>query len=375
MGAMLYNILPLFIGAAQDDRGLSDRQVGFVASIFFVGFGLLASTSYFWLRKVNWQKVIIVAVMVAIGCLISITLIPGYTFMLIGILLAGGALGLIYAIGTTILGDTSNPARYFGLKISSEILLGILLLFSLPVLVLDDWGFNGLVITLAGLTLILSTAFFWIPATGVKGAEAKHDPKHSKAPAFAVTVSLLGIFFFYAGMSSVWVYMERLAVDADIADSVIGRVLSASLFVSLCAALSAAALANKLGRRIPIVAGLLVIVLANYMFTLSLTLSTYALAACLFNAAFAFTLPFLIALIASMDAVGRFVILTVPAIAFGNILGPAIAGDLIGSHGYDGVMILAICTTVLTGVLVLTGIKADAGRRKASVEPVETHLV
>ena len=38
LGAMFYNLLPLFLGTAQDFRELSDQAVGILSSSFYVGF-------------------------------------------------------------------------------------------------------------------------------------------------------------------------------------------------------------------------------------------------------------------------------------------------------------------------------------------------
>jgi len=51
LGAMFYNLLPLFLGTAQDFRELSDQAVGILSSSFYVGFTLTTSTAYFWIRK------------------------------------------------------------------------------------------------------------------------------------------------------------------------------------------------------------------------------------------------------------------------------------------------------------------------------------
>ena len=375
VGALIYNILPILVGVAQDSRGLSDQSVGFIASMFYVGFGMAACTSYFWIRQVNWQFVTLIAVIIAVAGMGFITITQSYTFLLIGIVIAGGAFGIIYGIGTTILGDTGNPARYYGLKIGSEILLGIILLLTLPVYVIGKWGFDGLLHAMMAITLLLSIAFVWIPKEGTKRQDETQRKAADRTPMLAITSSLLGIFVFFCGMSSVWAYMERLGADAGFAGPTIGQILSLSLFFALFGALMAAAVANKFNRILPPMVGLLIVLVSIFLFTMKLTVGIYAIAACLFNLAFAFTIPFLVTLSANLDFNGRFVVLTVPAIAFGNTVGPAVAGSLIEGQGFRGVMVFAGCMMIMTSVLVISAIKTGFSETKVVTDGQEVPLI
>ena len=57
LGAMTYNLLPLFLGTAQDFHSLSDRSVGILSTSFFAGFTLTSITAWFWIRRFNWRVV------------------------------------------------------------------------------------------------------------------------------------------------------------------------------------------------------------------------------------------------------------------------------------------------------------------------------
>jgi hypothetical protein len=38
IGALFYNLLPLYLGTAQDDRGLGNQEIGFLTAAFFLGY-------------------------------------------------------------------------------------------------------------------------------------------------------------------------------------------------------------------------------------------------------------------------------------------------------------------------------------------------
>ena len=142
LGAMFYNLLPLFLGTAQDFRELSDQSVGILSSSFYVGFTLTTSTAYFWIRKFSWRTVTLVALALAAAALALAGFAHSYALMVAGIFISGGAFSALYGIGTTVLGDTSHPARWYGLKIASEAGLGVVLLLILPGAVIANWGFE-----------------------------------------------------------------------------------------------------------------------------------------------------------------------------------------------------------------------------------------
>lgn len=68
LGALVYNLLPLFLGTAQDFRELSDQAVGVLSSSFYVGFTATTITAFFWIRKFSWRKVTLLAVPLAAVC-------------------------------------------------------------------------------------------------------------------------------------------------------------------------------------------------------------------------------------------------------------------------------------------------------------------
>ena len=167
-GAIFYNILPIFVGAMQDTFQLDHARTGFIPSVFYTGFGLISASAYFWIRRVNWKKLALACIPATLLSLLLLVQINSYGGLLAAILLAGIGFGIMYSLGSTIIGDTAKPARYFGMKIGAEVFIGVILLFSIPSLVMPRWGFTGTVYALAGCVLALGLSFAWIPEQGLK---------------------------------------------------------------------------------------------------------------------------------------------------------------------------------------------------------------
>ena len=172
IGALFYNVLPMYLGAAQDYRGLDNKAIGFLSSAFFLGYNIVTISAFFWIRRVSWSRVVAISTPIAVVSLYGGAAVNGYVLLLSCTVIAGGAFAALYGIGTTILGDTSNPARWYGVKIAAEAFPGVILLLVLPGTAIARWGFDGAVAGVIVFVILLSPFLFWIPAHGRKGV---HD--------------------------------------------------------------------------------------------------------------------------------------------------------------------------------------------------------
>jgi len=139
---MFYNLLPLFLGVAQDYRELDNQGIGILSSMFFAGYTLTTSTAYFWIRRVNWRTVKYYSLAVGSLALLLAGYSQNHSVLILCIFIAGGAFSTVYGISATALGDTSNPARWYGVKISAEAMLGVILLFLLPGTLISSYGYD-----------------------------------------------------------------------------------------------------------------------------------------------------------------------------------------------------------------------------------------
>ena len=145
IGALFYNLLPLFLGAAQDYRQLGNREIGFISSAFFLGYNAVTIWAFFWIRRWSWRTATWVALPIAAAGLLAGAWSESYWMLLLSTTVAGGGFAAVYGIGTTVLADTSNPARWYGVKIAGEAFPGAVLLFVLPVTLIPEYGFSGVV--------------------------------------------------------------------------------------------------------------------------------------------------------------------------------------------------------------------------------------
>lgn len=343
IGASYYNLMPLYLGMAQDFRGLSNREIGLIGTVFFIGFTLTTAAGFFWIRRFNWKLTGVAAGLIGAAGLLVGALNESYAVLLAGIFVAGGALSMVYGIGTTALGDTSNPARWYGVKISCEALFGAVLLFFLPSTVIAVWGFVGLIWALVIAILVLAPLLLMLPS-GDGGTETEITMTADPEPTSRIAVwsALLGCVFFMCGQSVMWSFMERIGNESGFESAAVGRLLAVTLVCALSGSMLAAALGGRLGALRPLAAAHVCYFVATATLFRADLFSAYAVGCCLVMFSVGLGLAFAITTVAELDRDGRYVVLTVPSVGLGMLLAPGIAGLLANEQGYGPVIVFGM---------------------------------
>ena len=152
LGAVVFNLLPLFIGAASDSLNLDHAQAGLLGSAYLAGYGVMIASGIFWVDRLPWRAVLTVALISGAGLFFAITRVEGFAAVTALVIGCGMSLGTVYGLGYPAIARLPNPERLIGAKIAAEGLLGAILLFSLPGSVIPEWGFSGLMTVLGSAT-------------------------------------------------------------------------------------------------------------------------------------------------------------------------------------------------------------------------------
>ena len=349
LGALFYNLMPLFLGVAQDYRDLDNRSIGLLSSMFFVGYTLTTSTAFFWIRRINWK--ILTWLGLATGSLAL--LMGGYTqshgLLMFCIFIAGGAFSIVYGIGTTALADTSNPARWYGLKISAEAMLGAILLYVLPGTLIVDYGFMGIMAGMVLTVVVLAPALSWLPSAGQTQLEQHATQKPLPASLkLAIWIGLFAAATFMFSATLVWAFVERLANTAGFDGVLVGKILSLTLVFAVLGSLSAVVLGNRFGSGKPFTAATIIFLIALAWLSQTTTVSNYAVGACLLMLSVGLGISYVITIVAELDMDGRYVVLTLPAIGIGVMSAPAIGGLLTTPQEFSAIFMVGSITIVIS---------------------------
>ena len=349
IGAMFYNLLPMFLGVAQDYRELDNQSIGLLSSMFFAGYTLTTSTAFFWIRRVNWKIVTLLALIIGSMALILAGFSRSFTVLMICIFIAGGAFSTVYGIGATALGDTGNPARWFGLKISAEAMLGAVLLFLLPGTLISSFGFKGMMIGMVVAVLVLAPVLSWLPETGHTGHE-QEDGGADIAPGLqvAIWIALFAVTVFLFSATMIWAFVERLASTAGFEPVLVGKILSLTLVFAVIGSMAAVVIGDRFGSGKPLAAATVLFLLALGLLSGTTTVTDYAIGACLLTTAIGLGITYVITIVADLDMDGRYVVLTVPAIGIGVMTAPAVGGMLTATQDYSTILMVGGGSVVLS---------------------------
>jgi len=327
VGAVVFNILPLFLGAASDSFDLNDSQLGLLGSAYLGGYAIMIAAGFFWVDRWPWRRTLAAALLAAGGLFCSIPLVEGFAELGILVAACGIALGTVYGLGYPAIARLPNPERLIGLKMAAEALLGTTLLFFLPGSVVAEWGFSGVAIVLGSLSFLALALVPSFPSLGElrespgPGATATADPR-------IVLIGLGALGLYTGGMTGVWAFVERLGVGHGFTPSQIGGVLGLSLVVSVGAAFAAAAKGDRGNQTLPHAVALVGLGVAIALWLGSSSLFAYGAGVLLVNGSWFFAFPFQQALATRAAGAERLVMLVPAMAALGAAAGPGLAGAL-----------------------------------------------
>ena len=336
---LIFNALPVVMGVASDHLLLTAEQMGLLASAELGGIGLVATSGFWWIRRVSWRKASAAGLLVmAVGNLLSISMNSGVELIALRFLVGLLGEGVVFTIAMATIGDARNPDRAFALSIVGQVGLGMLALWAFPLIALS-LGYAGVMGTMVVLALLSLTLLQWLPRGGEKPQPDSSQTLDSDTRAAFTTplFGLIAIVFWFVGLSGIWAFVERVGLLVGLSQTTVGSLLALGLGAGVLGSLLAAWVGDRYGRLWQPPAAVGGHVLMCLLFTWQLNAPIYAALVLGFTFVWNVGLPYLLGLIADSDTSGRLVVLIVSAQALGNTLGPLAAGAVVEDHGLQAV--------------------------------------
>lgn len=354
-GAAIFLILPILLGGAAEYLLLNEEQAGLIASSYFVGFLLVCLSAVFWIRSFNWQYISLMGFVLLSGGLAVSAFITEYELLLAMMALSGIGAGTLFGLAVCILSDSRDPDRYFGVKLFTEQAVGAALLFMLPIYVTEQWGFPGLMLSVAGVMAVLGIASFWLPSRGRRTPESNSGSLSEKVKVWPVWIALLALMIYFAGLSGLWAFVERIASTNGIDAINIGKALSFGLIGGGIGAFAAALLGDRFGRLLPLVFSTLLLTAVIFIYSTRFDALLFAISTFVLSAVWNYGLAYQMGIVVSLDLKGSLSVLISSFLSLGAIIGPALAGMLISGQGFGQLFIFTVAAIVvgLLGFMIL----------------------
>jgi predicted MFS family arabinose efflux permease len=329
LSVLYFNISPVVVGAAADNRGFSNQQLGM---LMVPGMSMQAIVSLllcFWVRRINWKLLLLFGGVCAFAGYIFAAFTTSFKMLLLASGIAGIGGGLLYCISMAYLGNAKNPDRGFGFSQLFQSISMMIGLYAIPIWISPNWGLTGVFLFVAlgivlAITLITYIPNDWKPATKIELQDNNQANKIMRLnPAI---MAMAALFIFNLGLNGFWVFYERIATNIGYTAELIAITLSTSVGIGTLGAFLPILVYNRINRNIMITAIGLVFILVMVGVITIFNESVFWVLSMLFQACWAAILAYMYASIAAEDRNGKIIILIPAVYALSSVIASAAAG-------------------------------------------------
>ena len=311
LSVLYFNISPVVVGAAADNRGFSNQQLGM---LMVPGMSMQAIVSLllcFWVRRINWKLLLLFGGVCAFAGYIFAAFTTSFKMLLLASGIAGIGGGLLYCISMAYLGNAKNPDRGFGFSQLFQSISMMIGLYAIPIWISPNWGLTGVFLFVAlgivlAITLITYIPNDWKPATKIELQDNNQANEIMRLnPAI---MAMAALFIFNLGLNGFWVFYERIATNVGYTAELIAITLSTSVGIGTLGAFLPILVYNRINRNIMITAIGLVFILVMVGVITIFNESVFWVLSMLFQACWAAILAYMYASIAAEDRNGKIII-------------------------------------------------------------------
>jgi len=329
LSVLYFNISPVVVGAAADNRGFSNQQLGM---LMVPGMSMQAIVSLllcFWVRRINWKLLLLFGGVCAFAGYIFAAFTTSFKMLLLASGIAGIGGGLLYCISMAYLGNAKNPDRGFGFSQLFQSISMMIGLYAIPIWISPNWGLTGVFLFVAfgivlAITLITYIPNDWKPATKIELQDNNQANEIMRLnPAI---MAMAALFIFNLGLNGFWVFYERIATNVGYTAELIAITLSTSVGIGTLGAFLPILVYNRINRNIMITAIGLVFILVMVGVITIFNESVFWVLSMLFQACWAAILAYMYASIAAEDRNGKIIILIPAVYALSSVIASAAAG-------------------------------------------------
>lgn len=326
MGAAVTTLMPLLVGAYSDSGLFTDQQVGWLTSADVAGILLASASAFFWSRRVNWRLMTILGISGFIAANWLTTYLQNFELLMIVRFIAGVACGATYAISLAALGDYKRTDMAFGALVTIQVIFGTIGFWLLPN-ILGEHGLSGMFQFFN--ICLLPTLLFCLISFPKNQKQASSQAFSIDGSVKAAVLIFLGVVTYYFAQGTVWAYLERIGVAAQLTGADIGWILGLGFAISAIGSMLSGYYVEKLGRNSGLYLTAVIqlpCLVALYFMGPDNAYWVYAITTIIYQVMWSFIVPIMMAIFNQIDRSGKLIVLCVSAFKVGLVIGPPVAG-------------------------------------------------
>lgn len=351
LGPLMFSVLPVVVGAFINHLNLTMQQAGYIAAADIGGLFLGNVLSIWLIRNLGARQIAIPAVgLLFVGNVVSASVQDFQSLMLCRTLTEIGA-GVMMGQAMTFLSRTSNADRYFGMSVSMQIFITIILLMIVP-RVLEMVGLSGFFIFLAFLCLLSASSWFFPLEI--------HSKNLTQSVIFPLQdndkKALRGVFvimIYWIGIGAFWSYAEILGTSKGLNGKTVANVLAMSQIVGFIGAMTTSWASTRWGRLLPVMIASLVQLGCILFIWHCSGVWAYGVLVGVYSFTWNVILIYQLGNVAEYDEKGVFTPLSLAAQAIGVTIGPALVAFVIQDGQLSPVYWITGVTLMISALLFL----------------------
>ncbi|TCM68392.1 putative MFS family arabinose efflux permease [Acinetobacter calcoaceticus] len=329
---------------------LSPSQVGM---FFFLELGMMSFATipaYYWTKKITMRKATLYSVgLFLLGNVLSL-FASSYEFLLFSRLISAFGGGTLMIITISSCSLTAKPDNSYGFWVLGQVLLGAAALYFMPKLYVY-WGLNASFF-LAVILILIALPFYRYFADFFIEKEINNVVASNQNTTFGA-VSILATLLFFIAVGGVWTFMSSIGDYARIDSDFIHSVLAISNILGIIGCFLPAVIGDKLERKYFLTFGYILFFIALSLLIEQITRNGLMVAILLFKFSWMFTIPFVLASVASFDVNGRLLNSINLVAGCGLAIGPVLAGRIIENTGsFSALIVYSIALFLLSFILI-----------------------
>ncbi|MEM7432167.1 MAG: MFS transporter [Pseudomonadota bacterium] len=341
--------LPAMIGVLVDNAGMTDSAAGWSASIHFLAAALIGIALSLRIHHVSLRTIARIALVVAVAADIGSAMTDGSSdTFLVARVVAGLGLGCAYVTSVAAFARFDNYERGYGLFVTLQFAISGLSLYAIPVFA-DDIGATGLFVLFAMGDAIALLLTHYLPSEKASSKDTSSSTSELKILlSGAALFAIVGFILFEAANNAQFTYIERFGVALSASDEQIGISLMIASLLGIPGAFAIVLIGRRFGTLAPLMVGVGIATLGLTILYNAHSYTAYFVGGCFMGFSWAFSLPFIQTLLASIDRNGSAISAGSSLSSLGTALGPALAATVVANGGYRHVFILAMALFAVT---------------------------
>jgi MFS family permease len=322
--------LPLLIDTYVASFHLSAKSAGVVGGSELGALTLAALISSVTVHKHDKRVLCSLGALIVIfGNLFSIAT-KSWELLGLSRLVVGAGLGMVVSATNALPALSERSERLYAYGQLALCVLGSLLIFSVPPIVARA-GYQGIFYLEIAISAVAIVCSAGLPA----GIVVRGRPSGVQLPVNAAVIrSLAGAALFYGVQTALWAFSGQAGAMVGLSADAIDNFIGASAIIGAGGALLAIALGTRAGLLWPLIIGFGSQAILGVLLYSAFGAASFAVAMMLITASCVFTTPYILAVAARLDNLGRVASATGAFMNFGAAFGPVLAGSAAARVGY-----------------------------------------